>query len=52
MWKYKLVTEEGKQVDKPFDDYGSCEMVWDYYKGIYKDENGEEHCIYIKEFKI
>lgn len=46
--KYRIVTDEGKEIIKSETEAG-CENYWNACNGIYIDDNGEEHYIYIEE---
>lgn len=47
MMKFRIVTEEGKQIITS-ETYAGCENYWNACCGIYEDEDGE-HRIYIEE---
>lgn len=47
MMKYRIITEEGKEILKS-ETYSGCERYWNACDGIYFDEDGA-HYIYIEE---
>ena len=52
MTKYRLVTEDGKQIGILYDTYIACERVCDDYNGIYGDDESNEYRIGIEEIEI
>ncbi|MBR6533521.1 MAG: hypothetical protein IKT44_03760 [Clostridia bacterium] len=49
MKKYRIITENGKQIGKEYDNYYAAERYWESVDGIITDDNGNEEYIYIDE---
>lgn len=49
MKQYKIVLENGTQLFNKTYSEAAAERVWQSYNGIYTDDDGNEHYIYIAE---